>query len=346
MDKLKQILWPFAALYGGIMSVRNTAYDKGWFGSRKFQLPVIAVGNLSVGGTGKTPHVEYLLRLLSTYKTATLSRGYKRSTKGFILADEKATALTIGDEPYQYYSDFKDVRVAVSEDRVAGVEQLLQARPELQVIVLDDAMQHRAIQPSLNLLITDYNRPFYDDFILPAGLLRESKSGARRADAIIVSKCPAEMPASEKEYIAGRIQKYSQAPVYFTAFKYGQLVPTGNRKDASRNVFLLTGIANPKSLKHYLKQHQFNIKHHADFPDHYAYTVQDLQNMEEKLKQLPDDTIIITTRKDAVKLLDGELAKYSRNLPLFYIPIEVYFTENGNTFDTMVLQHVNSFYSK
>lgn len=345
MDKLKLLLWPFAALYGGITSLRNTAYDHGWFASRKFNLPVIAVGNLTVGGTGKTPHVEYLLRLLKTYSIATLSRGYKRSTRGFILADINATAATIGDEPYQYHSDFPEVQVAVCEDRVAGVEQLLKLTPAPDVILLDDAMQHRAIQPSLNLLLTDYNRLFFKDQLLPAGLLRESKYGASRADAIIVSKCPPGMHVAEMESIKSRIKKYSkpEVPVYFTGFRYSQLVPIGNAREINKRVILLTGIANAKPLKAYLKEHQFKILNHLEYPDHYSYTVQDLEKLRDVSREQKNDTIIVTTRKDAVKLMDGELKKYSLQLPLFYIPIEVYFLKDGDAFNDLILQHVKQF---
>jgi len=342
MDKLKLLLWPFAALYGGVTTLRNTAYNKGWFASRKFKLPVIAVGNLTVGGTGKTPHVEYLLRLLHNYKVATLSRGYKRSTKGFILADKQATATTIGDEPYQYHQDFPEVQVAVCEKRVVGVKQLLQSEVKPEVIVLDDAMQHRAIQPSLNLLITDYNRLFYKDFILPAGLLRESRHGAERADAIIVSKCPSGLPASEKQTIKSRITKYSrpQTPVFFTGFRYGQPVAIGTAKSFTKNVLLLTGIANANPLKLYLQEQHFTVVHHAEFPDHHNYSSADLENLQQILKTKPEDTVILTTRKDAVKLLDKSLEKYTRSLPVFYIPIEVYFLDGEEAFNDLILAHV------
>lgn len=347
MDKLKLLLWPFAVLYGGVTSLRNTAYNKGWFASRKFQVPVIAVGNLTVGGTGKTPHVEYLLRLLRNYTIATLSRGYKRSTSGFILADESATAATIGDEPYQYYKDFPDVLVAVSEKRVPGVEELLKHNRTPEVIVLDDAMQHRAIQPSLNLLLTDYNRLFYKDRILPAGLLRESRNGARRADAIVVTKCPTSLHEGEMQHITRMIHKYSRrtAPVFFTGFRYGQLRPMGNATEFSQHIILVTGIANATPLKDYLKRHNFKIESHLQYPDHYSYKPEDITRFRQELQQAPHhNTILLTTRKDAVKLMGKELIDEVSQLPVFYIPIEVYFMEGGDTFNELVLQHVRSFY--
>lgn len=346
MDKLKLLLWPFAALYGGITLLRNMAYNKGWFETRRFNVPVIAVGNLTVGGTGKTPHVEYLLRLLRNYTVATLSRGYKRTTSGYILADAQATAATIGDEPYQYHKDFPDVMVAVSEKRVVGVEQLLKQNRTPEVIVLDDAMQHRAIQPSLNLLLTDYNRLFYKDHILPAGLLRESRNGARRADAIVVTKCPTSLHEGEMQHIVKSIHQYSRrtAPVFFTGFKYGQPRSFGNTDVITQHLVLLTGIANADPLKAYLTRHNFKIEKHLEYPDHYSYKLEDLTRLRQELQQIKQPAIILTTRKDAVKLMSEDLELEVAQLPVFYIPIEVYFMEGGDTFNELVLQHVRSFY--
>lgn len=343
---LKFLLWPFALLYGEIMSLRNLLYNKGVLASRRFDLPIIAVGNLTVGGTGKTPHVEYLLRLLSKYKLATLSRGYKRKTKGFVLAGENATALILGDEPYQYYLDFPAVTVAVCEDRVEGVNELLTLDQELDAIILDDAMQHRPIQPSLNLLITDYNRPFYKDLVMPAGLLREPANGAARADAIIVSKCPADLPEGDRKQIIKRINKHAshKTPVFFTAFRYGAPVRMGGDKPFSLNIILLTGIANNAPLKQYLTDQNCQIIKHFNYPDHYHYDTQDILKVEEALHTTAmEDTVIVTTRKDAVKLLDKKLAGKVLQLPFFYLPIEVYFLDKGSKFDHLVVQHVEQF---
>lgn len=346
MDKLKLLLWPFATLYGGITSLRNTAYNKGWLATRKFDLPVIAVGNLTVGGTGKTPHVEYLLRLLRNYTVATLSRGYKRKSKGFVLADDTVTAATIGDEPYQYHRDFPDVQVAVCEKRVEGVAQLLELNRPPEVIVLDDAMQHRAIQPSFNLLLTDYNRLFYKDHILPAGLLRESRKGARRADAILVTKCPLTLQSPEMKHIASMIRKYSRrnSPIFFTGFRYANFVPFGNSDQVHKHILLLTGIANAEPLKSYLCKHNFDIRHHLEYPDHYSYTAEDIEQLKKQWHKHAADTIILTTRKDAVKLMDESLRTLVNELPIFYVPIEVCFLEGGDTFNELILQHVRSYY--
>ncbi|WP_266205671.1 tetraacyldisaccharide 4'-kinase [Pontibacter kalidii] len=338
-------LWPFSQLYGGIMRLRNLGYDKGLLASRQFNLPVIAVGNLTVGGTGKTPHVEYLLRLLHAYKVATLSRGYKRQSKGFILADNTSSAAKIGDEPFQYHLDFKQVEVAVCEDRVKGIEQLQQLVPGLEVVVLDDAMQHRPVQPSLNLLITDYNRPFYQDHVLPAGRLREPRSGAKRADAVIVSKCPASINQQERELIVGKVQRYTSpgTPVYFSTFAYGAPVAMGNGSETTKKVILLTGIANAEPLKNYLGSHGYTLLKHLSYPDHHLYTSDNLQELKELLQQPAyAGASILTTRKDAVKLSDTGLLPLTQALPIFFVPIEVQFIADGEMFDQLVLQHVQS----
>ncbi|MHA6249282.1 tetraacyldisaccharide 4'-kinase [Pontibacter sp. CAU 1760] len=346
MKYVKCLLWPFSLLYGGIMVVRNKLYDHGVLPSRQFNLPVIAVGNLTVGGTGKTPHVEYLLRLLHHYKTATLSRGYKRQSKGFILADASSSALSIGDEPYQYYRDFEGVAVAVSEDRVHGIEELRKRVPEVEAVVLDDAMQHRPVQPSLSLMLTDYHRLFYKDFVMPAGLLREPRTGASRADAIIVSKCPLHLSEKEQEAIRYKIQRYaSQAvPVFFTAFRYGAPVPLQGGITPGKKVVLLTGIANAEPLKENLAQQGYTLLHHAAFPDHHLYEARDIETLQQLLaKPAYQGAAVLTTRKDAVKLADAKLSEALAGLPVFYVPIEVEFLQDQGAFDRLVLQHVQDF---
>jgi tetraacyldisaccharide 4'-kinase len=346
MTFLRLLLWPFSLLYGGIMLVRNMLYDTGWFQSKRFGMPVIAVGNLTVGGTGKTPHVEYLLRLLRPQKTAVLSRGYKRSTKGFVLADASATAATLGDEPFQYHLDFPEVTVAVSESRVAGMEKLLSGQPDLEVTVLDDAMQHRPIKPSLLIMLTDYNRPFYKDLVLPAGLLREPRKGAARADVIVVSKCPGNMSASEKDAVLRQIHRYSRpgVPMFFTSFRYGDPVALGASKQLSKRIVLLTGIANAKPLVNHLQAHQFEILQHLEYADHYHYTAQDLYKLQEMLAgEQAGSVSVVTTRKDAVKLMDASLQSFTQQLPIFYIPIEVDFLSDRAEFDALIRQHVASF---
>ncbi|RDV16588.1 tetraacyldisaccharide 4'-kinase [Pontibacter diazotrophicus] len=346
MKYLKLLLWPFSLLYGGVTVARNILYDKGTLTSTRFDLPVIAVGNLTVGGTGKTPHVEYLLRLLQQYKVATLSRGYKRQSKGFLLADGQSTAAILGDEPYQYHRDFQGVAVAVSEDRVAGIQKLQQLVPELAAVVLDDAMQHRPVQPSLNILITDYNRPFYKDFVLPAGLLREPRQGAARADAVIMSKCPLQLDMQEQGNIRSEIEKYTapDTPVFFSAFVYGAPVAIGLPVAPTQKVVLLTGIANAQPLKEYLASDGYKMVHHLEYPDHHQYSAQDLQKLKQLLQQpVFSGATILTTRKDAVKLAGPELESLTKKLPVFYIPIVVQLLGLQERFDQLVLQHVRQF---
>ncbi|MDX5437373.1 MAG: tetraacyldisaccharide 4'-kinase, partial [Pontibacter sp.] len=274
---------------------------------------------------------------------ATLSRGFKRRIKGFVLADAHATANSLGDEPFQYHLDFKDVDVVVCEDRVKGIEQMLSLLPELQVIVLDDAMQHRPVQPSLNMLITDYNRPFYKDHVMPAGRLREPRSGARRADVVIMSKCPPEMTTDEMEQVRGQVKRYTRpdAPVYFSTFVYGKPVPVGKTVPLPKQVLLLTGIANAEPLKQYLSAQGYTILKHLTFPDHHNYTSHDLEQVQQLLQQKAyAGTAVLTTRKDAVKLTDTGLRLLTEKLPVFYVPIEVKFLADGEVFDALVLEHV------
>ncbi|WP_299699827.1 tetraacyldisaccharide 4'-kinase [uncultured Pontibacter sp.] len=346
MTFLRYLLWPFSLLYGAIMLVRNWLYDKGWLTSKRFPIPVVAVGNLTVGGTGKTPHVEYLLRLLNGYSRAVLSRGYKRSSKGFVLANETSTAALLGDEPYQYHRDFPEVTVAVCENRPLGIDNLLQVQPELQAVILDDAMQHRPVTPSLNIMLTDYNRLFFNDLVLPAGLLREPRSGAKRSDVIIVTKCPQQLEEAGMTKIERQIKAYArpEALVFFSGFRYGNSIPMGNAQKVKKSIILLTGIANAQPLLDFLSQH-YTVIRHLEYPDHYNYTLQDLARLKDILrKDHKDEVSVITTRKDAAKLADDALSVITHQLPLFYIPIEVYFLKQEEVFNKLVKRHVSSFY--
>lgn len=343
MKFLKWLLFPFSCLYGSIMAIRNFCYDQGILTTRKFDLPVISVGNLTVGGTGKTPHVEYLLRLLQGYQTATLSRGYKRLTKGFLLAKSGESALTLGDEPFQYFLDFPETTVAVCENRVTGIENIVFAKPETEIIILDDAFQHRAVTPGLNLLITDFYRRFDNDFMLPTGLLREPRGGARRADTVLVSKCPPELSAGQQAEIKKQISRYTQpgTPVYFTTFQYGEMVGFGSKKVPANNIVLVTGIANPEPLVRHLGQNQVNVLSQITFPDHHVYTQTDLVRIGKILAAInKPDTILLTTRKDAVKLMAPELQAQVCQLPFFYLPIEVGFLAGRQEFEAQVQQLV------
>ncbi|MGV3588641.1 MAG: tetraacyldisaccharide 4'-kinase [Adhaeribacter sp.] len=336
-------LLPFSLLYAGITRARNWLYDQQVYASYKFPVPVISVGNLTVGGTGKTPHVEYLVRLLQPRKIAILSRGYKRKTTGFVLADKSASAASIGDEPYQYTQAFPEVTVAVCEDRVVGIQKLLALTPPPAVILLDDAFQHRPVQPHLNLLITDYYRLFYQDYVLPAGRLREGRAGAARADIILVSKTPANITQAEKENIRQEIQAYArpQVPIFFTAYAYQPPVNFGKPAQLARKVVLVTGIAQPQPLLNYLTTQGFNLLKHFNYPDHYAFKPQDIQEISNFVKtQTTEPVSILTTQKDWTKLASPEIMPLVKDLPFFYVPIRVQFTHDQAYFKRLILETV------
>ncbi|MBD2754426.1 tetraacyldisaccharide 4'-kinase [Spirosoma validum] len=329
---VKCLLLPFSGLYGLITSFRNWLFDSKLLKSTQPGVYSICVGNLTVGGTGKTPMIEFLIKRyivgasVRAGDTATLSRGYGRKTSGFRIATDADTAETTGDEPLQLYRKFSPlVRVCVGERRVEAIQTLLGEHPETARILLDDAFQHRPIRPHLNILLMDYNRPFYDDYPFPAGRLRERRNGARRADGIVVTKCPMNLWTTEQKRIIQQIRPYArpETPVFFAGLHYDQPVsfatyqPVANLTD----VVLVSGLANAGPLEQYVRQ-TFRLHHHHQFADHYAYTRADLDDV---LATLPLNTAVLTTEKDWVKL-DGLLTPNERaNLPLFYLPIAVQF---------------------
>lgn len=337
---LRILLFPFAFLYHLVTWARNRMYDAGLKPSASFEIPVISIGNLSVGGTGKTPMVEYVIQLLGKdFSMGTLSRGYKRTTKGFRIASASDNALTIGDEPYQFYKKHRrEIVVAVGEDRAMAIPALLQDH-DLDVVVLDDAFQHRKVRPSFNMLLTDFNRPFFTDFILPSGRLRESRSGAKRADAVVVTKCPATLSAEKQADIVRVIERYTPNPVFFTTIGYGDPIPFGETTGTITNeIILLSGIADPTTLVAYARQH-FNVLDHLRFADHYQYKTRDIKKLREKLTG-SNPVSLLTTEKDMVKLEADEFKKYIIGLPLFYLPISVGFLKSGQEFDEMLRRHV------
>jgi tetraacyldisaccharide 4'-kinase len=333
---LRLLLFPFSIIYDLITRVRNYLYNIGHKSSFKFDVPVISVGNLNVGGSGKTPRTEYIIRLLSVNnKLATLSRGYGRRSKGFRVANENDNATTIGDEPYQLFRKFNDnVIVTVGEDRAFAIPNILQESDDIDAILLDDAFQHRAVTPSFSILVTDYNRPFTRDYVLPAGNLRESRRGASRADVVVVTKCPSQKVAMDAYTID--IQKYAgNKPVFFTTLKYGDLIPFGNLSTPTGKIVLVTGIANPKPLVEHLVM-RFETVKHFQYRDHHSFTESDLNEIHFEVQQR-SDVSILTTEKDMVRLrsMPGVAAH-----PWFYIPVEIEFIKNGSEFDTLIAQQV------
>lgn len=333
MFPLRVILFPFSVVFDLITRIRNRLYDLAIKPSTRFEVPVIGVGNLAAGGTGKTPMIEYLIRLLgSGRKIATLSRGYGRRTKGFRVASDTDNAETIGDEPYQLYGKFSDVMVVVGEDRVLAVSLLLDRRPDINLILADDAFQHRRLRPAFQILLTDYHRPFYTDFLLPAGWLREARTGASRADAVVVTKCPAELSPDEELTIQHAVAKYAGCPVFFAGIRYKAPLPFGDHNQTiGSRVLLVTGIANADPVRRHIEDN-FEMTHHVAFRDHHRYSAQDLIRLKAMAQR---DTSIVTTEKDMVKLAGLTWEDGTRELPFFYLPMEMYI-KNGRDFEELI----------
>lgn len=334
----KWLLLPLSVLYGLILDIRNWLFDRHLLKSARPSVYSIGVGNLTVGGTGKTPMIEFLIiryalsGVNNPGETATLSRGYGRRTRGFRIATDTDTACAIGDEPLQLYRKFSpQVRVCVGERRVDAIELLQALHPETKQILLDDAFQHRAVRPHLNILLMDYNRPFYDDYPFPAGRLRERRKGARRADVVVVTKCPTNLWATEQARIANRIRTYTrpETPIFFAGLTYNSPTSFARHQQTTglSDVVLLSGLANADPLEQYVRQ-TFGLSKHYRFADHYAYTRADLDAI---LVDLPLKTALLTTEKDWVKL-DALLSPDERaTLPLFYLPVAVQFLAGQET---------------
>jgi tetraacyldisaccharide 4'-kinase len=350
LKSFRYLLLPVSFLYGMILWIRNKLFDKNYLKSATFNFPLICVGNLAVGGTGKTPMVEYLLRFLKTdYATATISRGYKRKTKGYGLADANTTALDIGDEPMQFHLKFPDVSVAVGEERLEAIPQLLHDRPNTQVIILDDAFQHRQVAAGLNILLTDYNNLYTRDFILPGGDLRDVKSSAVRAQIIVVTKCRQNLDESERDLIIKELNPASHQQVFFTEIIYGSPYHLFSKKqmDISHqtDVLLICGIANPRPLKDFLttQVHTYDM---LRYPDHHIFDSSDLAEIKKQFNKISsEDKIILTTEKDGVRLMKFE--NELKELPVYVLPVQHSFMFNQSpNFRGMVTDFIASFKSK
>lgn len=332
-NTLKYILLkPLSVLYSIGVGLRNKLFDLGIFHSHKCGLTTISVGNITVGGTGKTPHAEYLLEYLSKrVSTAYLSRGYKRSTAGFKIADEKSTASTIGDEAYQIYRKFENVTVAVDGNRINALKKLQQHKTEPKVVVLDDAYQHRKLHPDLNILLIDYNRLTYRDLMLPLGELRESSENTDRADIIIFTKCPNTMQPVDMLSTRTQINPFPYQTLYYTSLSYGE--PKGLFTDKKielygKEVLLITGIAQPQHLHKHLEQYASLITA-LKYPDHHRFTSYDIQEIAEDYEGLANgNRVIITTEKDAARLISMEIPESIKN-DIYTIGIEIEFLFNG-----------------
>lgn len=348
MPKLKQnrLYRLLSILYGGLTQCRNFLYDKKIKSSRTFSIPIISIGNLAVGGTGKTPHTEFVLRSLKkNYNLSVLSRGYKRKTRGFLLAQADSTVADIGDEPLQIWRHFPQITVAVDEKRVRGVEKIMKLHPRIDVVVLDDAYQHRQLKAGLNILLTEYQRLYVDDYLMPYGRLRENKKNSVRADIIIVTKCEGDLSYKVQQQVRSKLSLLPHQELYFSTYVYGQMYPVFDKKipmptlTARTNVLLLTAIANPKPLVRYLSPKVGQVKT-MHYPDHHHFTQKDIAAIERHFFNLPKDKLIITTEKDATRLLEvNERLKKC----IFALPLEVKILHNEQE---VFIQKINNYVAK
>jgi len=347
LKPVRVLLLPFSLVYGLIIYIRNWLFDSNILRSATFNLPLICVGNLAVGGTGKSPMVEFLIgKLKDDFRLAILSRGYKRKTIGYTLASEKSTALEIGDEPMQFYNKFPDVTVAVGEERVVAIPQLLHDKPDTRVIILDDAFQHRSVTAGFNILLTDYNNLFTRDWFLPTGDLRDQKKSARRANIILVTKCPQDLSLAEKNQLIREIRPAASQHIFFTAISYGKPYQVITRElwipNKTTEVLLVTGIANPGQLKKHLEE-KFNGYDELAFSDHHIFTIDDLKHILKRFDQIESpEKILLTTEKDAVRL--QKFSQQLRELPVFVMPIQPVFLFNEeNQFTRLITTFIQEF---
>ncbi len=347
INKLRILLLPFSLIYGLIILIRNKLYDWEILKSYSFNFPIICVGNLAVGGSGKTPTTEYLIRLLEGYKIATLSRGYGRKTKGFLLAEGNSTAETIGDEPLQYFRKFKNITVAVSEDRVEGVKKLMASH---DVIILDDAFQHRRLKAGLNMLLFEFFKLRRPQFFLPAGDLRDAFSSRTRADLILVTKTPLNILQDQRQRDKRALRIGEEQQVVHSFLKYRTLIHVFNSSQkslealAGADVYLLTGIANPKPLLKQIKILGGRVILHR-YPDHHVFSFKEIEKLKaDFLAGANEKKLIVTTEKDCQRLKTAVFENLLVDLPTYYIPMEVgIFDDDKDAFDRTILEYVESY---
>jgi len=352
-NKRNIFLYPFSLIYGAITGIRNFMYNTGILQRHEFRLPVICVGNITVGGTGKTPHTEYLIELLSkSFNVATLSRGYLRKSRGFRIASPSSSVSEIGDEPMQIYRKFPGITVAVDRNRVNGVNEILKEKPDTEVIILDDGFQHRSLTPGFTILLTDFNRLMINDHLLPYGRLRESVDNMNRADIIIVTKSPVKISPIQRRIIVKEISKAAYQNLYFTSFEYKDPLPVFAQRagqdltftvqnKSKRGIILVTGIANPAPLKEHLSEFFAEINH-LSFPDHHKFSEKDISGIEAAFENLgSQEKFIITTEKDAIRLRELTNIAESFRSSVYYIPVGVKFlNEDKDEFDNLILEYV------
>lgn len=348
LKSFRYLLFPISLLYGSVIVLRNYLYDKKIWKSVRFNFPIICIGNIAVGGTGKSPMAEYLIELLcNKYSVATLSRGYKRRTKGYAIATETTTALDIGDEPMQFYEKYKGkINVAVGEERIVAIPQLLQDAPNTNVIILDDGFQHRKVKAGLNIVLSDYNNLYYKDFLLPTGDLRDVKASMQRADIIVITKCHVNISEAERNNVLQQLKATLTQKVFFTTIHYGlpYHIFTKQKIDFNKaeDVLLVVGIANPKPLKEHLskKLHQYEMLKYAD---HHIFSIADLKEIKTQFeKNKTANKIILTTEKDAVRL--QKFGEELSDLPVYVLPIQQKFLfDEGTNFDNQIIDFIETF---
>ncbi|MCG3166672.1 MAG: Tetraacyldisaccharide 4'-kinase [Bacteroidia bacterium] len=340
----RMLLLPFSFIYGLAVFFRNMFFDLGIFTEKRFEFPLISIGNLTTGGTGKTPHVEYIIRLLISQKSvATLSRGYGRRTSGFNYVFEDSKAEMVGDEPLQLKNKFKNITVAVCESRMLGIEKIIQENPLTDVILLDDAFQHRSVKAGFSVLLLEYSKIFSTDFLLPAGNLREPISSKKRADIIVISKCPQIISDEERKRIVLKVLPETKQKLFFSSLVYAAEVKSVYDVDKlnltpSLNVLLVTGIADARDLKAYVQEKSSLVKH-MEFSDHHAYTLTDIKTMVEIFSTIAtENKIILTTEKDAMRLKETDAL---RNIPLYFQPVEIKIhVKDEAIFNNQILEYV------
>lgn len=349
MKIIRFFLFPVAIIYGAVMTIRNFLFDTGILPSKLHDLPVISVGNLSMGGTGKSPHVEYLIRLLKRRaKIATLSRGYGRKTTGFLEVNDVHTFLEVGDEPKVFKNNYPYLNVFVDSNRNRGIAKIRELYAETKAIILDDAFQHRTVKPGLSILLTDYSKLYIKDMMLPTGGLREPKWGAQRADIIVVTKCPSIFSPVDARAIRKQLNTKPYQRVYFSYLSYGNVKPVYDNKhpkniklSKKQNILLFTGIAKPSILEYHLKDEVNSIKH-LRFGDHHNFMINDIQKILKEFELLKgEEKILLTTEKDAVRLRSAGITELLGDKPIYYIPVQVQFHgKDKEEFDEQILEYV------
>ena len=353
------ILMPLAWIYTGAMALRNWAFDRGYLHETSFEdrVAIIGIGNIVAGGAGKTPHIEYLIRLLQREgigPIAVLSRGYKRESHGFVLAKPGISSAKLGDESFQLYRKFPEVIVAVDEKRVHGVQQLLKLEEPPKVVLLDDCFQHRYIKPGLSICLSSYHRIIYQDHVIPAGLLREDSKGIHRADFVIITKCPKSLRDEELSEIQGHMPTSPNQPILYSGYRYGKLynLATGLPTDVDprREVLVVSGVADPTVMVNYVEKH-FRLLDHLAYSDHHRFSYSDIKEMRTRLENVNNQgfctnnsgekPIIITTEKDAARLMDMKSIKQEFKERIYYLPTEVFFLDKyEESFNKIVLDYV------